>query len=372
MIKSLTLINFQSHRLSKFLLDKGVNVFHGLSQAGKSSVLRGVDLVTRNRPSGARYYSHFAPAQGQAEIHLSLQEGVDISIIKTVSRGKDGAKTLKETEYLIHVKGNRSGAGYDLAFSPGAEVPSEVRQFLNLGEVNVQKQLEGPFLITSSPGVIARTINRITKLEDVDAWKSELTKRINRGNQEVALLNDQARQIETELARYKGFEDLEEVMAKLKEVDSAYGSSLNRRNRLDASLIKIEKAAEAKRRLSPALKVEEDLDQIDILTREIEVVAEEKYHLNRVIVLTETMGRLRKLEMDLEKVKVMEEVFERRNAIKEAIGRMTDIDIAITGLRQLYKTNKETYLGLLEESRRCPTCFAPIDREALKRIREEL
>ncbi len=52
MIKSAKLINFQSHIDSLLEFHSGVNSITGQSDSGKSSILRAINWVIHNKPSG--------------------------------------------------------------------------------------------------------------------------------------------------------------------------------------------------------------------------------------------------------------------------------------------------------------------------------
>jgi exonuclease SbcC len=206
MFDFLRLVNFQSHRDTRVDFAPGVNVIFGLSQAGKTALIRGFQLLADNRPSGARFYANFAPDKGVTRIELGIKGSGTVSIEKGVRRKSDGSKDIKETIYQF---------GDDLFTGVQRDVPDQIREILNLTELNVQKQFDQPFLVTSSAGEIARTINRITKLDNVDGWISDLAEKINTSKKTVKILESQSKELEIELGRYVGFEGLQADMDSL-------------------------------------------------------------------------------------------------------------------------------------------------------------
>src|SRR3972149_6012740 len=74
MLKSLRVKNFQSHRDSLIKFSPGVNVLVGDPQNGKTAILRALNLVRTNRPSGFRFHSHFAK-DGNTEIIIETDSG---------------------------------------------------------------------------------------------------------------------------------------------------------------------------------------------------------------------------------------------------------------------------------------------------------
>ena len=54
-ISSLTLENFQSHKESKIVFDKGLTVIIGQTDQGKSAIIRALKWVLYNEPRGTDF-----------------------------------------------------------------------------------------------------------------------------------------------------------------------------------------------------------------------------------------------------------------------------------------------------------------------------
>lgn len=398
MLQKIIIKNFQSHKNTEMAFCPGVNVIYGVSQSGKTAILRALKLLAYNRPSGAKYYSNFAPAEGVTEIDVQLDNG-RIKLVKSVKRGKDGSKILNNTRYEMG----------GMNFSAGADVPEEIRQLLNLSEINIQNQFDAPFLATSSPGEIARTINRITKLEEVDGWKSELTKRINRTNQEMDILVKQAKQLEIELAKYEGFEDLQNDVDKLNACNSDYGQVCESMKRLDESLVKIEKLKKACDEIQVCLDtlheyevLEQEYLVADTAIRKIEGI---KYLVEEINEYTsiygdsarlfdmgveiDNVGKLAKRvnELDdlqksandllnllnlLNRAEEINELFQRQSEISERISVINVINADIAQKGEELKEQIDKYITILRRDKKCPICMSPIDITVIKRLQRGL
>jgi len=179
MFKTLKIENFKSHKDTKIDFHPNVNVIIGDPQSGKTNIIRGLLLLAKNRPSGGDFLPHFAGDKGTTKISLSFPDSPSVKLIKQVGVGKEGPQ-VEDSKYVI---GDKVYKGF------GKSIPDVITDVLNLGDLNIQKQLDVPFLITSSPGEVARTINRITKLEQVDGWVSDLTSKVNKTNMEIRSLN---------------------------------------------------------------------------------------------------------------------------------------------------------------------------------------
>jgi hypothetical protein len=109
-----------------------------------------------------------------------------------------------------------------------------VQRALRISELNVQKQLDEPFLVTSSAGEVAKTINRITRLEMVDNWVSDLTSKINSINREKERLEAEIEASKNKIKSYRVLVSLQPILDRAKEIDER----LDKLNELNEYLIK--------------------------------------------------------------------------------------------------------------------------------------
>ena len=156
MISRIEIQNRQSHRDTVLDLHPGFNVLVGRGDSGKSSVLRQVNWAVDNRPLGDSSVSHWA---------------------------KDGDKIVSPSSITIHkpegvLKRFRTPTanGYELngeTYSAvGTSVPPQVSTFFNFSDVNRQSQHHPHFLISLPGGQVSAYLNRVVRLEDIDAYLS--------------------------------------------------------------------------------------------------------------------------------------------------------------------------------------------------------
>jgi chromosome segregation ATPase len=153
MFKQLTIENFQSHKKSVLDFSPGINSVVGPSDSGKSAVLRGLQWLIYNRPGGESFVSYWAK-NDKGKINGNCKINI-ICNSHHITRGK----TSSFNGYVHN--GNEYAA-------VRADVPETISTALNLSEVNIQKQISLPFLISKTSGEIARFLNKIIKLETID------------------------------------------------------------------------------------------------------------------------------------------------------------------------------------------------------------
>lgn len=172
-IKSLHIVNFQSHKNTIIDLDKGLNIFVGESDQGKSSIIRALRWLFYNEPRGTGF---IRVGESSCEVTAVLDEGTK------VTRFRDEGK--RQNRYIITYPDGRElileKFGSDLPLEVQAELgvyPLWVDNDLKL-ELNIARQLESPFLLENSPANRAKIIGRIANLHIIDAAQRDLLKDI--------------------------------------------------------------------------------------------------------------------------------------------------------------------------------------------------
>uniref|UniRef100_A0A6M3IMF3 Putative ATPase domain containing protein n=1 Tax=viral metagenome TaxID=1070528 RepID=A0A6M3IMF3_9ZZZZ len=198
MIKSITLKNFQSHVDTILELDDGVNIVQGQSDSGKSSVIRALLWLATNRPSGDAFRRHG-------------KKKVSVSVVLDSGEMVERLKEKSSNGYTL------DGKSYE---ATGTEVPETICNLLNLNDVNVQWQMDAPFLLSESSGEVARQLNKVADLEKIDTALANVNRMI-RDNKEKLLSEAQRKiSLEGELSRFAGVDALEKTVERLKELDA--------------------------------------------------------------------------------------------------------------------------------------------------------
>jgi chromosome segregation ATPase len=187
--------NFQSWKRLDIELHKGVNAIVGVSDSGKTAILRLVSWVTTNKPSGWAFRSNWG---GDTFGEIELQEGVTVTRERTEEKdaGVYRLSTMKDPLKKL-----------------GQDVPEEVSHALNLSDLNVQRQLDAPFLLSESPAEVARVLNRVVRLDEIDRSMSDANGRILSAGRTLKTEESRAEELEAELEGFAGLGDAETRLA---------------------------------------------------------------------------------------------------------------------------------------------------------------
>lgn len=198
-LQSLTLKNFRSWKDGVVEFCPGINIITGENDSGKTNILRAINLVVNNRPSGEDFRSNWG---GDTSALLKVEN-------KIVGRHRKNNDNLYT---LMHEDGAE-----DEFRAFGKKVPEVISQFLNFSEININFQLDGPFLLGLSPADVARYYNNAVNLDIIDRSISNITTLLK---SEKAELEKTESDLETHEKNLKKYNWLDKAEEKLKELEN--------------------------------------------------------------------------------------------------------------------------------------------------------
>lgn len=348
MIKSIKLENFQSHKETKLNFHEGVNVIIGASDVGKTAILRALIWVKDNQPSGTEFQSHWG---GTTRVSVELAEGH--TVIRT--------RSSKENTYtIIYPDGEK-----EVFKAFGQSVPEKVSSVLNLSEVNIQKQLDGPFLLSKSPSEVARFLNKIVRLDIIDEAQSNINsdiRRINSAKKDVEL---NLTALDSQLADLQWITEADGRVTALEQAWEQMTSLVSKSDKIQKCIQRI-KALRAKRELASDILIYKDrvLELLDKRSKRV-AIQEKQYALSLLI------ARIIDLQRELESKKAIlpakEKIFlllEKIELVKSMIKKMNSLADLLDSIEAKQKRLKtmthelETRKRVFEESfpEICPLC----------------
>jgi len=365
MLKFLKIKNFQSHKHTELEFSKGINAIVGNSTSGKTAIFRALQWLVNNRPLGNRFKSIFANEDESVFVEAEFSGGEKISL----------KKDDKEAVYsIIDSSGNK-----DSFKGIGSDVPDLVRKYINLDEINIQNQLDQHFLITSSPGEVARAINKIVHLEKVDDWISSATSQINAINKQIKLKEEDKEKFAKELSELPDVDKLEGDIVCAEELYRKASEKKEKIKAIDGILSKLVPIEEEIDIIKKWLGVEAYISDVSAICKEIDLIKSKYELIEQFVSISKNIDKARELILNASRdiddcVKInnrIAEVSDKISALYKLVDGYNIIEKEMKRESQLLNELKEkyqSYKSSLLKSGVCPLCSSKITKEKMDEI----
>jgi len=312
MVPSVKLRNFRSYENASFNFCPGINGIIGVSQSGKTNILRALRLLIFLQPAGIGFVRN-KDEKLIAEVEVTTKENSTVSIKK----GKGVA------EYSLN--GNKFRKF-------GRQVPDEITQALNISEINFQDQFDPPFLVTSKPSEVSKVINAATGMDDFDEWINTVNSKLRTLKAEKTVFEVELEKSLIVLDKMDGLEDVEPIL-------------------FEANMFKKER-----------LKAEKKYDRLKENYSTIQDIKLKIKCEKKVLGLRSIIDELNKVSSEIELIDEQCEVLEKYQEIKKSI-RASKIEV---------KKRANEFIEELKNARKCPICLSPIKQSTVMRLRNEI
>jgi len=339
-LQELRLKNFQKHRDLKLVLSPGVTAIIGASDTGKSAIVRALRWVVEHKPiTGLQTHE-----TEDTRVGIKTDAGI-------VIRFKD------KKEYGYSIDGKKF-------LATGTIQPVGVKQILGLESINFQGQHDPVFLLTMTPGQMAKELNRIVNLGAIDVAMAEIGSRITKAKNAVGVWE----------AEVKKNQKLVDGLSWALEADSQFF-------RIETLVQEFETATEKSRELKLWISgVEEVWAKIEILQkrqnalavlvnqhREYKNVFDKAQSIRSVQQRFSTVRNFEQLELAAaELLSLRTRCEETRKAIFEKTANRTRLHTLLTNLQKLAldllaaDTQKLELEEKIKEIPVCPSCNRPL------------
>jgi exonuclease SbcC len=310
--------------------------------------------VITNKPTGDAYRSNWG---GDTVVEITLKNG-------TVVKRTKGNST---NEYELQLKGVEA-----LVFKAfGTEVPIEIKNALIFDSINIQEQLDAPYLFSETPGDVAKHFNKIAKLEKIDLSIQRVQSAINKLTQEINTSNSNIKVFKEAL---KDFDFIQEFENRLQILESKVSrqNEMHLQRKVLVELFKtLEQVEEAKLNWTEAIKNEELVDtllsyitknksnrqalkQVKSIINSLNFTAEQQKDLQSIIDSEIIINKLLSLHKELKEV-------------RKALTNFVNLTNSINSLRSKQESMLKTLEKWEEDYHRdfpdtCPLCGTQIKK----------
>lgn len=349
-----TLHNFQSHKDTVLELSPTVNSLEGVSDSGKSAVLRAMLWCLTNKPDGVAFASNWAKDKKG-----KLKEEVRVSI-DNITR----TRTAEVNGYTRYVPGKDLQSYEALK----GTVPPDIESAINIGSVNIQRQMDPPFLLSSTPGDAARYVNELIGLVEIDSYQKALKGKAHDNANSLKDENKRLAEAEASLAQYDWVDGAKEKVDELAGVEAtctSLAADLAKLAELDALEEVSQKLDESKALEKKVTKLiaacpdtkalESDaaaLKQVDIADALIAQLIEDKAVASTADDKIAALGKINTaaLEADIATLKNVEEASDLKWKAAENTRIVTEATIHIEALAKINIPAIEADLAFLDDN----------------------
>lgn len=274
MIKKIQINNFQSHKETELEFHKGVNIIYGDSDSGKTSIIRALNWLINNSPSGDSFRSKWG-----GDTVIKLQE--DNNIISRI-------KTKKENKYILN-KNELKAVGTD--------VPDEIKQILNFSDINIQQQIESSFLLSNSSGEVARYLNQIVDLDKIDIALSEIEKKKKDNNKKLLYTQNELDKLNIELKEFDYLDDLEIDLKKIEKKQKIFTTLKTEKENMNGFITQIDSIKDKLKKYKNIDKKQDAIKKALLTIGKIESKQKEQDDISSIIISIQN-NEIKKTEID--------------------------------------------------------------------------
>lgn len=299
MIKSLEIHNYQSHKHSILEFDKGINVITGTSDSGKSVIIRALKWLATNRPVGDDFKSWWAN-------EVSVTVLVDSLSVQRI-------KNKKENNYSI-----LNGAQASIFKAMKTDVPDEIKEVLNFTDINFQSQITMPFLLSESSGEVARYLNKIVNLDNIDSTLKNIEKRKRKANSDLNYKEDYLKELSESLEIYDNLDEIEHLISSIESFYNDFKLCSQRFKGISDLISSISETQENIKGYDAVLEAEKSYKEVYGLDKEL-------LHL---------MTERTQLSIDIDEIKMIEDDIQEHESILGAQNQCYELINYNTELRE--------------------------------------
>lgn len=356
-LTDISLSDFQAHKSSILTLSPGVNAITGQSDSGKTSIKRAWQWATTNKSSGLETFLRTG-ADPDKGLQAVLVFADHVSVGRTQSK--------KQNTYTLQT----ATGGLQFA-AVGTSVPEQVKDALNLSDVNTQSQFDKHFMISYSPGEVGRMLNEVTGLDMIDSLFQHINSVVSNAkanSTQIKLDIDKANAGIDALA----FLDEAHTLLNAAKTYADLGYGLEQKAQGLSTLIQHGQLIQERiTSLLPVLQVGNDLDKIQVFARFADDRARSAENLQEQIGWARTIASEKKrigkilaadadltiLEIQLKKVEIMQDNVTR---LDKFIVAMKYLSTELTAAHDQVTDASRELADLLTRHGVCPLCLQKV------------
>jgi len=194
----------------------GLNVIYGEGDAGKSALEKALRWCLLNEKQGKYVNKKILTPKKNIKSNEEVYVQVTFNTGEVIRRASDS--TTPNMYYIGNV--NTPFEEWGDPIKNFNDVPEDVFKITNMNSINVGKQFDSHFLLSSKGGDIAKELNKLVNLEIIDSSTSNVNHFVSKVKKEKEALELNIAKYETELQSYSYLDDMEKALIEVEELNA--------------------------------------------------------------------------------------------------------------------------------------------------------
>jgi exonuclease SbcC len=283
-------------------------VITGPNDSGKSNLLRAINWVINNRPTG----DDFFPNCWEGSPHVILDIG-----------GKLVERKKSKNENIYILEGEKEPFK-----SFGKGIPEIIKNHLNMSSININFQLDGPFLLGKSAADVARHYNELVNLEIIDRAIKNINRTITKERTSLKTEQEVKKQKIEDLKAFDWVSEAEKDLSDLEKQNNHLKKLRIEWSDLAGWIRDIDKLKELDLRLSDITQHEKEVKILSVKKDEITV---QKMKCSELSTLIQDFKSLS------DESKELKNIIGYQNKVTSLIEKINKIDNMLKDKRELTK-----------------------------------
>jgi len=261
MISNVTIKNFESWENVTFSLDKGVTVIVGMSDQGKSGIIRALTWNAQNRPLGNSFRNDFLKDKKES---VSVAVTYDENVIERKRNATNvNQYTINDQEPMVALR---------------SDTPVEISNLTRMKKVNFQGQHPSDqyFLLADKPGEVAKKFNKVAGLEIMDKAIADISSQVRLVNSKISLCKEEIETREKQIQDFEWVEKAKIHARKLKKINVSINEKRGQLTYLDTVTIKIKQLEQELMGFGKIVDAQIDLDFLTALKDDLNTFTKQR------------------------------------------------------------------------------------------------
>lgn len=204
-IEKVEIHNFQAHEKKTVTFEDGLNILVGSSNSGKTAIIRAIQWVLYDSPSGNAFIT---TGKKKTKVILTLSNGYIVERNRTKTSSGSYKLTDPEGETL-EFKGFSNNIPIEII---NAHQVPEIKVGDSKIRINIQSQLEGAFMLSSTQSERINLLGSLVGAEKADAANKEISLERRRNSSSKKQLEELLFEEKEKLDKFKDLEKAEQTV----------------------------------------------------------------------------------------------------------------------------------------------------------------